>query len=247
MKDSQHLDTQCLLIGVAGEPDDVECPHHEDCGHHRGCDTGEKRHGKTANWSGSKLIEDSRRQRGRNVGVNDCWKRMAESFVNRQAGGFAVVEFFSYSLEYQNVGIHCHTDRQYESGESGQCERGTEACQCSQRIKCIDREAGNCEHSGEAVVANHDDDNEPERDNTGPDASADRVGAEARSDVDDVNDLERNWKCSCSEHERQILRSLEISTAECNLSACADRALNDRRSAHYETVEHYRHEIVDVL
>jgi hypothetical protein len=34
MKDSQHLDAQCLLVCVAGEPDDVERPHDEDRRHH---------------------------------------------------------------------------------------------------------------------------------------------------------------------------------------------------------------------
>src|SRR6185312_884578 len=150
-------------------------------------------------------------------------------------------------LEYQHVRVDSHTDGQNEAGQSWQRESSVESGKCGQRPECVHCKPEHREHARKAVVTDHDDDDERERDLTGNYAVVNRVGAEAGTDVGDLGDLERNRERACAKYECEILCSLQVAAAECDLALRANGALNYRRATHDKTVEHNRHVIADVL
>src|SRR5262249_10864114 len=116
-----------------------------------------------------------------------------------------------------------------------------------ERVQHIQRETADGEETRELVIDEHDHDDERDRDDRGTKPLVDRILTEARTDAVRLGDAELHRKRAGVEHEREVLRIREALAAHRDLSARADRALDDRRTTHHATIEDDRHVVADVL
>ena len=184
VKNAQH---QMLSgVGAAGavQPQEEERPDDEDGADHRGRETGEQRDGEALHRPGAELVEDGRRQRGRDVRVDDGAPGVTEAFVDRGAHGLAAIDLLADALEDQEVGVDRHADGEHEAGDARQRERRVEAGEHrerDQRRRTRGRAQRARRRSGSRPTMISDD--ERERRTRRRTAPADRVLTEAGADA----------------------------------------------------------------
>src|ERR1700730_5288732 len=93
-----------------------------------GDQTDRQRNGKAANRSSAEQKEKESGHHSGDVSIDDSQESLVETGLHRGRGRFAIAQLFANALEDQYVGIHAHTDRQNDAGDSGQrqyrAERG---------------------------------------------------------------------------------------------------------------------------
>ena len=83
---------------------------HIDRGEHVGDQADGQSDGESPDRAGAEDEQEYRRNHGGDVRVDDGQKRLIKAGFDSRRCGLAIANFFPNALEYQNVGVHAHTD-----------------------------------------------------------------------------------------------------------------------------------------
>ena len=153
---SLHADA---FAAVAGHPQIENRVRNENGREHGSHDTERQRDGKTANGAGAELIQNGRRDDGGQVGVGNGHAGPAEPGVHRLGRAEPQFQFLADALVNKHVGVHGHTDGQYNPRDARQGERRAES-----RHARHEQGKGKAQHNvgdkaGNSVIKRHNHNN----------------------------------------------------------------------------------------
>ena len=154
----------------------------EDGGEHRGDDTDDERGREALDRTGAEEEEHETRQEGGHLAVDDGGVGVLVTVGDSLAQALAGLELFLDALVDDHVGVHGHTQRQDETGDTRQRQDGAEGGQGAEEQHDVGQQRDVRGHTRSLVEEEHVDEDEAERDQEGNETGADGLGTEGRAD-----------------------------------------------------------------
>ena len=122
-------------------------------------DRSRQRDGKPTDRASAELIENGRRDKRCQVGIDNGDAGTAEACLNRFCYGQAVFYLFSDTFKNENVGVDRHPDGKNNTGYAWQSKSGAKERHSGEEYGDSEAEHDIGDEAGEPVVERHDEDN----------------------------------------------------------------------------------------
>ncbi len=191
-------------------------------------------------------IEQNKTDRqGGQVGALNAVPGTAKAQPQGFRPGFARPPFLLDALEGENVGVHRHTDREQESGDTGKTERDGNLFVQRHGEDAIGDQAEISDQAGPAVEQNHKQDHQRDADEAGVHREIERLLAEGRPDGFLFHDLDRDRQRAGVELADQGFSLLQGEIAG-NLGRAAQDGFVDHRQRCRLFIQEDRQRFADV-
>ena len=162
------------------------------------------------------------------------------------ADGLAQRQLLADAFEDQHVVVHGDGHGQHDPGNAGQAEREAEIGHQGEQDDEVEdqREVGH--QAGEAVVDDHEDEDEGGGQSRRGEAGLDRVFAHRRPDRAFFDDVDGRGQGAGAQDDGQVLRFVDAEVAGDRGAATADALADDRRRID-GVVENDRHPLADIV
>src|SRR6266403_4765960 len=151
-------------------------------GENRGNDADAERDGEAAHRPGADVEQHGGGDEGGDVGIEDCRQSALEAGVDRRNRRASAAQFLADALIDQHVGVYRDADREHDTGDAGQSERGVQQRQHTENHRNVDGDRNVGEHDEQPVGQKHEHDDHDRADIGGKFTLLDRILAEPRPD-----------------------------------------------------------------
>src|SRR5574344_1006777 len=214
-------------------------------GKHGGRDTDHQSETEALDGAGADFVQNETGEDSREVRVEDGAERTFIAFLDCGAGFEAGAEFFTDTFVNDHVRIHRHTDRQDKACDTGERKRRAEHGEDCERDDHVAEHTDARDKTAEAVVGNHEHEDEDETDDAGTEAGLDVIVAERRADVAGFDNLHRSLESAGAENDSEAVRFGHVFKAG-DLGFAVRNAVADHRRADDLVIKDDGHLLADV-
>ena len=241
---ADDLEHAQLLLAAAESVVENQTCHHQS-GVHGGRDTDGQRHTEATHRTCTHDDHDDACEQGRNITIENHTERTVITGGNCRAQRLALGQLFTDTFIDQHVGVNGHTNRQHDTGNTGDRQRGTDQTHHTQQDHQVQDHGDIGHQTGEHVITKHEQRNQHGTDDTGHDTAADRVSTQGRIHTALFQDLHRCLQ-RILQHVGQFdtLFDREVTG---DLTRTAGDLTIDARSAGQFTVQHDTEQLAHVL
>src|SRR5690606_17876918 len=172
--------------------------------------------------------EQQRRDQGGDIRVDDRRHSFTIAVIDGRDGPPPCPHFLANALEYQDIRIHCHADRQDNARDARQGQRGLEDRQGRQERDDINDQRSGGHGPEKTVNRHHEDYDKYSSKDRGKLTGCDRISAQAGTDGSLFQNHQLCRQGAGAKQERQILSFLGREAARNHASPAQDRLSYDR-------------------
>src|SRR5262245_35096843 len=144
---SMGSDAQALDLAPA-EHEIEDHAREQNGGEHVGDQPHAQRDGEALDRAGAELEEEEGADQRGQVGVENGAEGTVVAQGDRLTNALLVAQLLTNALEDQHVGVDCHADREHQTRDAGQRERGAEPCQRRHHVDGVEDQSGDRDAAG---------------------------------------------------------------------------------------------------